>query len=215
MAWHELRYRPHYACYDGACITAIVRDRELSNAQESGMDVDWFLGEVHARTQHCDFEPLVTTASDGDNGGWFRNFRPTSNFWNAFYQPLLERSDSGIQPTFLDEYLDHHGADGEIVIRRAAWNTGEHSGRDFLQWTGSARQRDTLARVWAVSERFARLTEACGEYPETTLESIRWRVLRAETSCYFFWGESWCERAEQDLNAAETALDALEADRDR
>ena len=37
------------------------------------MDAGWFIDEVRARTRHCDFPPLVTTATDGDNGGWFRN----------------------------------------------------------------------------------------------------------------------------------------------
>ena len=58
----------------------VVRDRDLSNAQESGMEAGWFIEEVRARTQHCDFPPLVTTASDGDNGGWFRNTTRSSNF---------------------------------------------------------------------------------------------------------------------------------------
>ena len=58
----------------------VVRDRDLSNAQESGMETGWFIEEVRARTQHCDFPPPVTTASDGDNGGWFRNTTHSSNF---------------------------------------------------------------------------------------------------------------------------------------
>src|ERR1041385_3350070 len=73
MRWEEVRYRPHIARYGGEEIVVIVRDRELSDAQLSGMDTGWFMQEVHARTKHCDFAPLVTTATDGDNGGWFRN----------------------------------------------------------------------------------------------------------------------------------------------
>jgi hypothetical protein len=53
----------------------VVRDRGLSNARESVMQADWFLSEAHARTQHCDFPILVTTANDGDNGGSFRRTR--------------------------------------------------------------------------------------------------------------------------------------------
>ena len=37
------------------------------------MEAGWFIEEVCAQTQHCDFPPLVTTPTDGDNGGWFRN----------------------------------------------------------------------------------------------------------------------------------------------
>ena len=96
MSWQELRYRPHVARFGDSEIVVVVRDRDLSNAQESGMEVDWFLGEVAARTQHCDFPPLVTTCTDGDNGGWFRN--TGHNFWTAFYQPLLDRVRAGREP---------------------------------------------------------------------------------------------------------------------
>ena len=69
MSWEELRYRPHRTRLDDAEVIVVVRDRDLSNAQESGMDAGSFVGEVRARTRHCDFPPLVTTATDGDNGG--------------------------------------------------------------------------------------------------------------------------------------------------
>jgi hypothetical protein len=34
------------------------------------------------------------------------------------------------------------------------------------------------------------------------LEEAQWRLLRAETSCNFFWGEAWVERCQKDLNDA-------------
>ena len=37
MSWEELRYRPHRAGVGDAEIVVVVRDRDLSNAQESGM----------------------------------------------------------------------------------------------------------------------------------------------------------------------------------
>lgn len=64
MRWDELRYRPHVARYGEAKIVVLVRDRELSDAQESGMEASWFIREVQARTRPCDFTPLVTTCTD-------------------------------------------------------------------------------------------------------------------------------------------------------
>jgi len=32
------------------------------------------------------------------------------------------------------------------------------------------------------------------------LEKAMWQLLRAETSCNFFWGESWVPRAHADLD---------------
>src|SRR5207244_9143507 len=95
------------------------------------------------------------TCTDGDNGGWFRNVTPEANFWSVFHDDLLERAahgaSAGIQPSFIDEYLDRHGAAGFVTIRTGAWNTGWHRGDDFTQWSGTTEQRDALTRVAELS----------------------------------------------------------------
>ncbi|MGP6158537.1 MAG: glycoside hydrolase family 57 [Vulcanimicrobiaceae bacterium] len=212
MRWEELRYRPHVARFGGEEIIVVVRDRELSDAQESGMDADWFIGEVGARTKFCDFVPLVTTATDGDNGGWFRNTTMSGNFWGHFYNDLLERvrygRSDGVRPTFIDDYLRDHGAHGEVSVRTGAWNTGWHSGIDFIQWTGSQTQRDALTRVAELSQAVhAAWRNAVGIGAGDAnlyrlLGEAQWHILRAETSCNFFWGEAWVQRCHDDLNAA-------------
>jgi len=215
MRWEEIRYRPHLARHGDAEITVIVRDRELSYAQESGMDHGWFMYEVHERIKHCDFPPLVTTCTDGDNGGWFRNSSHRGNFWGVFYQPLLEtvrRGETEVKPTFIEDYLDQYGAQGEVRVRTAAWNTGWHSGIGFTQWTGSQAQKDALRRVHetsqALHEALRRAGPPTAENAEThrRLAEAQWRLLRAETSCNFFWGEAWVSRCHQDLDAAWTCL---------
>jgi len=57
MRWEELRYRPYLARYGGAEIIVVPRDRDLSNAQLSGLDPGWFQHEVRERTKFCDFRP--------------------------------------------------------------------------------------------------------------------------------------------------------------
>jgi len=210
MSWQELRYRPHIARYGEDEIIVVPRDRTLSDSQESGMDPGWFMAEVHERVKGCDFAPLVTTCSDGDNGGWFRNTANQGNFWGVFYLPLLEKvraHETEIQPTFIHDYLDQFGTLGEVNVRTAAWNTGWHNGVGFTQWTGSPLQQDGLRRMRAVSEdvRAAReklRQEKAGEQVEHLLAESYWRVLRAETSCHFYWGEDWVWRAHQDLDQA-------------
>jgi 4-alpha-glucanotransferase len=215
MKWEEIRYRPHVARYDGEEITVVVRDRELSDAQESGMDVGWFMQEVHERTKLCDFPPLVTTCSDGDNGGWFRNISEKGNFWGVFYQPLLElvrRGETEVRPTFIDAYLKEHGAHGEVRVQSGAWNTGWHSGSGFTQWTGSQPQKDALARVAQTSQAFHKacqhLATAAPEL-QRRLSEAQWRLLRAETSCHFFWGEAWVPRCHADLDEVWGILNGL------
>jgi alpha-amylase/alpha-mannosidase (GH57 family) len=220
MSWQELRYRPHIARQGEEEIIVVVRDRELSNAQESGMEVDWFLNEVAERTKWCDFPPLVTTCTDGENGGWFRNTTNGANFWTAFYQPLLERvraGKAGISPTFISDYLKVHGALGEVRVHPGAWNTGWHDGRGFVQWTGSEVQKDGLSAIADVSAAVQRVQRrAVVERPDDgelggMVETALWHLLRAETSCNFYWGEAWVPRSTADLDVSRETLGRVEA----
>lgn len=214
MRWEEIMYRPHIARHDGEEIIVVVRDRDLSNAQESGLEVDWFRTEVRDRTRHCDFRPLVTTATDGDNGGWFRN--TGHNFWSAFYQPLLDRirqGDAGVSPTFIENHLDRYGVHGEVTIDTGAWNTGWHNGHGFLQWTGSQAQRETLKTMARLSEEIHscldRATSPSIIHADPgTLDEAHWRLLRSQTSCNYFWGESWLNRGTRDIDEAAELLRA-------
>lgn len=214
MSWHELRYRPHVARHGGAELVVVVRDRDLSNAQESGMEPGWFVEELKARTRWCDYEPLVTTASDGENGGWFRNPHYDANFW-GFYRKLLEGARAGVhpvRPAFIDDYLDRHGVHGEVAVNAGAWNTGRHDGRGFVQWTGSQAQKDALGRAAEVSRGVHEVRWSAGELPrrdpelDGVIEEAMWHLLRAETSCHLFWGEDWVDRVHRDLDISRDRL---------
>jgi len=219
MNWQELRYRPHIARHGDDEIVVVVRDRDLSNAQEAGMDVGWFDNEVAERTKWCDFPPLVTTCTDGENGGWFRNITRGANFWTAFYLPFLERvraGDAAAVPTFITDYLKRHGAWGEVEVRTGAWNTGWHHGRDFVQWTGSDKQKHTLAEIRKLSASVQEARHDLGAAGPADQETLRrdldeatWRLLRAETSCNFYWGEAWVPRADADVAASWEALNRV------
>jgi len=207
MRWEEVRYRPHLARYGEDEIVVVVRDRQLSDAQESGIDYGWFAREVRDRTRSCDFPPLVTTCTDGDNGGWFRNTNPQANFWGTFYRELLERTRAGespVRPAFIDDYLDRHGAHGLVNVKTAAWNTGWHNGVDFVQWTGSQAQKDALARVretsQALHEARGKASKAQDPSLNDELDNAFWHLLRAETSCNLYWGEAWVARCHSDLD---------------
>ncbi|MCU0609209.1 MAG: hypothetical protein MUF22_05535 [Chitinispirillaceae bacterium] len=220
MRWEEVRYRPHVARYLGEEIIVVVRDRELSDAQESGMDWGWFASEINQRAKWCDFPPLVTTATDGDNGGWFRNTNKNSNYWDHFYREYMDRvraHQSNVSPIFISDYLDRYGAHGEVRVETGAWNTGWHHGEGFLQWTGSQRQKDALTRVAMVSDRFHAIRAKTAETPRWGvsgfLTEAHWRLLRAQTSCNFYWGEAWVDKCHCDLDEAIKYLDQAEAAR--
>ena len=218
MTQAELLYRPHIARFGKDEIVVVVRDRELSDAMVSGMDYLWFVHEIARRTGECTFEPLVTTGCNGENGSWFRNTRNEANFWGGFYRELLQdtRTRGIIAPSFIHDYIDRHGVFGEVTVDTGAWNTEWHDGKDFTQWTGTPTQRDTLERLRRVSAEIHEAMQAAGQremgtQEQAVLEEAHWRLLRAETSCNFYWGEDWVARAHADLDQAEHTLSRFRA----
>ena len=163
------------------------------------MEAGWLIHEVAQRTRYCYLPPLMATCTNGDNGGWFRNTSPRANFWHVFHRNLLQRvrdnQSEGIRPCFIDDYLDRHGACGEVKVRPRAWNTGWHDGSGFTQWISSSTPQRTLTRLDEISQAiYAARRNAVGisvRHPDVylLLEQAHWRVLRAETetNCSFFW----------------------------
>ncbi len=219
MRWEELRYRPYMARYGGAEIIVVPRDRELSNAQLSGLDPGWFQHEVYQRTKHCDFPALVTTWTDGDNGGWFRTVHIGSGFWGHFYRELLNRYRAGtlgFRPVHITEYLNMHPPAEEVEVHRGAWNTGHHWGGDFTQWAGSLLQKKGLEELHRASDYYQRVKRAFDERhhgagnPEEVRHLITTaydHILVAETSCNFYWGSHWVHRSFDDIEKAYRLLD--------
>ncbi len=225
MLWEELRYRPYIARYKGEEIIVVPRDRELSDAQESGLDPAWFQYEIYERTKWCDFPALVTTWTDGENGGWFRTTHTESGFWGHFYHAILDRyrlGTLGFTPIHISEYLDRYPPEEEVEVHRGAWNTGHHWGGDFTQWTGSLLQkrgwdeiRNASAYYQRVKKRFDEDHDKASD-PEDLRQFIAEaydHILIAETSCNFYWGSSWVHRSFGDLEQAyyllDTAVDLL------
>jgi len=50
-------YRPYFASRDGARIVVVPRDRDISNAQESGLDAGWFTNSVMNRVAESGIDP--------------------------------------------------------------------------------------------------------------------------------------------------------------
>ena len=219
MIWEELRYRPHIARYDGEEIIVLPRDRELSNAQQSGVDPGWFQHEIYEKTKWCDFPALVTTWTDGDNGGWFRTVHIKSGFWGFFYHEILDRyreGNLGFIPIHISNYLEMHPPNEEVEVYRGAWNTGHHWGGDFYQWNGSFIQKKGLVELWNCSAYYQKVKRVFDErYHElNNPEEVRQyiidgydHILLAETSCNFYWGSAWAHKAFDNLEKAYSLFD--------
>jgi len=219
MRWEERRYRPYIARYGGEEIVVVPRDRELSNAQQSGLDPGWFQNEVYQRTKGCDFPALVTTWTDGENGGWFRNVAIGSGFWGCFYHVLLNRfreGTLGFTSIHISDYIRRYPPYEVVDIHPGAWKTGHHWEGDFAQWTGSLLQKKGWDEVRNASAYYHRVKSAFDERGNGVgnPEEVRHMILRAydhiltaETSCNFYWGSRWVNRAFNDLEQAYRWLD--------
>jgi alpha-amylase/alpha-mannosidase (GH57 family) len=207
-----------YAAREGeARIVVVPRDRGLSNAQESGMDAGWFTNEVLNRVQASAgavAPRLVTTWSDGENGGWFRQMHEEAGFFGHFFAPFIERVQSGeapIAPVLLSDFLDKYPPRTDAHVQTGAWNVADTSGYDFSQWAGSDVQREAIEKIFDVSRRYWAL--ARGGIPEKLrdeLTRIRRIVLESETSCFLFWGDSWVPKLYERTQLAEELLGTVE-----
>ncbi len=211
-------YQPYQACHDGACITIIPRDRDLSNAQESGLNPGWFAHEIQQKVQHSPrpHEPrLVTTWSDGENGGWFRQTDESAGFFGYFFAPYLEHTRYGEFPSrtvSLSNYLKEHAPQQQAHVQTGAWNVGDTSGYDFAQWAGSDSQRQAVEKLVQVSNRYHQFTQqkTTDKTVNKLLEQAHQVMLEGQTSCYLFWGDSWIPHLYEHTQQVDNLLDQAE-----
>jgi alpha-amylase/alpha-mannosidase (GH57 family) len=211
-------FQPYWAEHDGQRIVVIPRNRDISNAQESGLNPEWFLNELAHKRQEgrtTAQAPLLTTWSDGENGGWFRQMDPQSGFWGYFYEPLTKQIQQGQAPVemvSLSDYIAQHPPQRKAVVRTGAWNVGSTSGYDFAQWNGSEAQKEAIKVLFDMSGRYWELQRKklpAGQ--QRHLETARHLILDAQTSCYLFWGSAWLPKLYDKLQAAQDSLNQVTA----
>lgn len=216
-------FRPYLACHQGVCITVVPRDRDVSNAQGSGVDPNWFQNDVCWRvggSPRPQEQRLVTTWSDGENGGWFRQTHEASGFFGHFFAPYMEHVRSGespILPVHLSDYLSRVPVLPRAQVQTGAWNVGGNPGLDLSQWAGSESQRAAVAEVGRLSQRYwslrAQAQRKLGAEVSVAQGLERaWRlILEAETSCFLFWGDAWIPHLYHRTGPAAVELDAVAA----
>lgn len=209
-------FRPYLAEHNGVEICVVPRNRDVSNAQESGMDADWFRNEVlnKVRESPAPNEPrLVCTWSDGENGGWFRRLDEASGFWGHFFAPFIDQVRAGgpIRPILISEFIDRYPPQTLANVKTGAWNVASTSGEDFSQWEGSAAQKQAVNEVVQLSRRYWTLREKVdrGSIREK-LDQARKLILEAETSCFLFWGDNWIPKLYQRTGPAGDLLGQVE-----
>ena len=213
-------FRPYVACHDGVCITIVPRDRDVSNAQERGLNPGWFRDELSWRSTvspRPDEARLVTTWSDGENGGWFRQRHEPSGFFGHFLAPYMEQCRDGdypITPVLLGDYLDHRRPSTHARIQTGSWNVGASQAEDLSRWAGSETQRRAVDEVHRLSERYWSLCQSRPDVHQIAGEALthaRRQILEAETSCFLYWGDAWIPHLAARTRPAAAALDEVEA----
>jgi hypothetical protein len=73
-------------------------------------------------------------------------------------------------------------------------------------------QQDALRRVRETSEAFHNAQRELADVLHAPrrryqMEEAHWHLLRAQTSCNFFWGEAWVQRCHDDLDVTWFNLD--------
>ncbi|MFH0809312.1 MAG: glycoside hydrolase family 57 [Pseudomonadota bacterium] len=210
-------YRPYLASYGGATITIIPRDRDVSNAQESGLNPEWFLNEVSHKVGRPEIPRLMTTWSDGENGGWFRQMSEEAGFFGYFFAPFMGKVRAGesfIEPVLISEYLRQHPAEATATARTGAWNVASTSGYDFSQWAGSQSQKKAIEEIFRVTSRYNAVKRKVGRADNEAgrmVAEARRLNLEAETSCFLFWGDSWIPKLYERSEPALRLLHEAEA----
>jgi alpha-amylase/alpha-mannosidase (GH57 family) len=211
----ETATHPYRAEQGGASMAVVPRHRDLSNAQESGLEPGWLADQIARRAARISRPARFTMWSDGENGGWFRQTAEEAGFWGHFYAPYMERVQRGdylVQPTLISDYVAQHPPEQTAQVRTGAWNIGTRGGFDFSQWAGSQTQKAVLERIWDASKRYRHLHHLveAGSGDGAAAEALSEAhdlILRSETSCYFFWGDSWTPKAAAQIDIAEQQLD--------
>jgi 4-alpha-glucanotransferase len=209
--------RPYRATVDDTSIIVIPRDRQLSLVLAEGTDPRSFLKAI--RDQVDDAPPtdqpfLITTWSDGENGGWFRQMHEQSGFFGHFFGPFMEEIATGtvdVQPVSLGDFVTKHPPTEEAQVRPDAWSADAVSG--FSRWTASPQQKKAVEHIGALSARYRALMSAMERASATIpkpLHEARTLILESETSCFLSWGDQWLGQLYDRTRRVEALLDAIE-----
>jgi hypothetical protein len=211
-------YQPYRATYGGCSIAIIPLDSHLSCSQESGIDLSWFTQEAGNKIAHGS-DPgtlrLLTTWSDGDKDGWFRETYEPSGFFGRFFAPYAEAVRSGeitFRLVMLSNYLHEHPPEKNASVQISAHDIGSSSGVDFRRWGASQAQRRALAEMGDVSSHYWRLKNSRIPLPEdadAALACARTLILEGEASC--FLDESQIPRLYERTSKAKLLLLEAEA----
>ena len=165
------------------------------------MEAGWLIHELAQRTRCRHFPPLVATCTNEDTGECSAILRT-----GQLLAHVLSTCCSGSGTTRARASAPASSTTTSTVtappvrlkVRSGAWNTGWHDGSGFTEdqlvdpaadpdsaWTRSARPSTPPAAMRSASQSETWMCTSCSSKP----------VLRAESSCNFFWATPGCSAA--------------------
>jgi hypothetical protein len=213
-------YRPYRATVNDISIIVIPCDRDLSDVQRHGTDAHSFFRALQQRVQHApptDQPRLITTWSDGENGGWFRQMHEPSGFFGHFFVPFMEEIEtgrSGVQPISISDFVSEHPPMEEVYVHTEFLPLG--AGPGVSHGTASHAQTKAVEHIRALSARYQNLASGWKDFSaedRKLLDEARTLILQAETSCFLAWGEEWLEKLYGRARQAESLLHKVETSR--
>ena len=215
------RYQPYVGRCDGESVCVIVRDCELSAAQQCGMDASSFAQLVQRKTAtagRANCPRLLTTWVNVEEGDWLRELGEESSFYSRYFDACMRgpvRDESSVQSTLLADFISQYPPNVEVhaaqsVDRAASAGTGGGAANAVQ----SESRREASAHVKHLSDRYWRLRRAQPRLPQATkaaLCRVRELILESESSCYFSSQEQWTARLHERTAAAAAILADAEA----
>lgn len=118
-----------------------------------------------------------------------------------------------IRPTSVSEFVANNPPVDTVDIRTGAWNIGTKGGFNFSQWDGSSSQKRAVEEIWELSRAYHKLAQEYSNSRDARikqkLDKARHYLLRAETSCYLYWGDAWIPKLYEETAMAHRLLDEI------
>jgi alpha-amylase/alpha-mannosidase (GH57 family) len=210
-------FQVYRAYYNDVSIAIIPKDDETSQAQANGMEVYWFANAISHRVRaspHPEESRLLTTWSDGENSGWFRQ-EDHEGFFGKYFESYMAHVQSRrypIKPVFISDFVSQHPSEHSAQVETCQWNQGDNLGYELPQWRGSAAQQQALAKIREASSRYYQLKKgSLSKEMSATLEKAHQQILESESSYFLYGGEEQISKLFEWLTTAEKLLTEVES----